>query len=570
MREWLYGGSVIHRLKVGWGMGLVLVALGFWAAYLSNIRIFQVDEAQNLTMTRIAALHLEREFFTAALLWMHGPLAWVCGRASEAASIFEGGRWLFLGVFLLNALLIALNTGERLWSLRGGAALLGASTLAPLWDYGFEIRHDNLLLTGLLLIWWFGRHSGWGRLAFAVMGVLSSLLLFVAFKSFVFLLPLNAVFLVAPPPNHRESRINLGAYWMAGAILGGGLVAAVYMSSGLWPAFIAGLKGGVDASQGASSFSFTMPLLRLPLQIPLVLGLAAAAVGRLIADLIRLRVGALTWGSGAPEAALALGGLFVLYINPTPFPYNLVNLVPFFFLAGFRFSAAWLESAWEPGITRSLVLAVLAFTHVVPFMMATVRHHDWTNDRQVHLIKLAESMTDPAKDRVYDAVGMVPTRASSGFYWYLHSLNLDAFLHGRIPSVSRMLTERPAAILIPNYRLGWLPETEQRFLSERYLPLADDFWVLGARLPAGGGVYHVVHPGRYLFLVNDGGRLVPLSRGTLGGNGIPSEPVALSTGEIEIRTPTSIIPMVAWIGPNLSALPRVGRGDHRRLFVNWY
>jgi len=27
---------------------------------------------------------------------------------------------------------------------------------------------------------------------------------------------------------------------------------------------------------------------------------------------------------------------------------------------------------------------------------------------------------------------------------------------------------------------------------------------------------------------------------------------------------------VVWVGPKLDKVPQVGRGDHRRLFVNWY
>src|SRR5262249_28866552 len=105
--------------------------------------------------------------------------------------------------------------------------------------------------------------------------------------------------------------------------------------------------------------------------------------------------------------------------------------------------------------------------------------------------------TDPEKDRVYDAVGMVPTRRSIDFHWFLHSLNIQQFVNGPGPRVREMLAARPAAVFIPNYRTDWLPKEDHDFIAKRYVAISDDFWVLGKVLPAGGGSFEIVHPGRY-------------------------------------------------------------------------
>lgn len=136
---------------------LPLGLLAAFALWLAVTRIYQVDEAQNLYMAKVIAMDQTGTYFSNALLWMLGPLSWLIRSVEDSASLFLAGRLLFLGLFCLNIWLLALATGVPLRSTAGRVALLGAATLVPLWDYGFEIRHDNLILTGLLLIWWLGR-----------------------------------------------------------------------------------------------------------------------------------------------------------------------------------------------------------------------------------------------------------------------------------------------------------------------------------------------------------------------------------------------------------------------------
>ncbi len=278
----------------------------------------------------------------------------------------------------------------------------------------------------------------------------------------------------------------------------------------------------------------------------------------------------MAWDGWLPEAFLSLGALGLLLINPTPFPYNLVNLVPFAFLLAFRFGWTAIEGLEITATARAMMLGILLFTHLVPFAWATWRHLDWGNDRQKLLMQVAESLTDPAKDKVYDAIGMVPTRQTIGFHWYLHSLNLQTFNEGRIPSVARMLEERPAAVIIRSYRTEWLPEPDQRFIQARYLPLADDLWVLGKVLSKGGGVYEVVHPGRYIVLDLNQGQLLNLHAASADGKPLKGEALYLGPGNHTVTAPPEAQPVVIWLGPKLDRVPVLGRSDHLRLFVNWY
>lgn len=554
-----------------WLCPALLALLMLASLYLSLNRIYQVDEAQNLFMARVVGTGQSATFFTNAALWLLGPLAWLSRSATQSAGLFEGARLIMLGVFWLNLVLLTLCTGVRLRSRKGLSILLLAATLAPLWDYGFEIRHDNLILTLLLTTWYFGRVRPRGTASYAVIGFLVVLAQFIAFKSFIYFLPLSLAFLAFPPQGSTRSRIRLGIAWMTGAVVGFLACRLVYGATGQWEVYKAGLQLGLEVStSSANRLSPISTLARFANQTPLLLGLVAAALTGTAFRLRRREPGTLSWSGPLPECLLFLGALGALLINPTPFPYNLVNLIPFAFLLAVRFTSTFLDDL--PG-RPTLVLAasgILLGAHLMPFVQSTLRHWDWDNARQERLMSLAEELTDPKKDAVYDAIGMVPTRASIDFHWYLHSLNLQAIRDGRQPSAGRQLAAHPAAVLIASYRTDWLEAADWAFIRTHYLPLADDFWVLGNALAAGGGPFDVIAPGRYLLLGERSGQLGPLQGATLDGHPGAEGVQALAPGRHVLACPETTRPVCVWVGPKLNQIPILPPSDHRNLFVNWY
>jgi hypothetical protein len=98
---------------------------------------------------------------------------------------------IFVGIFWLNVVLLVKASGHRLRSKTGAWLLFGAATLAPLWDYGFEVRHDNVLLCGVLLMWWLGKPPGTPagkprRHAYSLLGALAVILQLSVFRRFYF------------------------------------------------------------------------------------------------------------------------------------------------------------------------------------------------------------------------------------------------------------------------------------------------------------------------------------------------------------------------------------------------
>jgi hypothetical protein len=582
-------GTLPQKTRAGLLL-LAVLALAWYSFQLASNRIYQVDECQNLYMAKALAVGRGGEFFTSASLFLFGPLSWMARSAIHSAELFSNARMLFLGVFWLNVILIASAAagGNRLLSLPGLIFLLGASTLAPLWDYGFEIRHDNLILTGILLIWWAARVRPMGVVSYLIAGAVGVVVLFIAVKAVVYIVPLWFLILVFPPPAHHCSRWRLGLSWALGVLVTGILIRIAYGNGGLWEKYLAVFywTGNYSATQGEGARSAPWgTLARLIPQTPLLLAIFFAAVISLRTKCRSCHV-ASAWEGHLPEMLLLFIAVAALFVNPTPFPYNLVNLVPFLFITvcGYaRQNRRELggEMAWRP-----VVAGVIIFAHLAPFAVAAQRHTQFKNSRQELLMRLAEDLSDPQKDPVYDGIGMVPTRRSIHHYWYLHSLNIRSFIDGSKPRVREMLSACPAVVFIPNYRTDWLPEEDHSFVRDYYVPLASDFWVLGQVLPPGGGAFKILHPGRYRIVAlersgpgrplcgTEEGLAVSRAEGVLCGtiDGLPvsQAPVLLVPGLHRIETPAGCRPAVVWVGPRLDQVPRLEEASHRKLFVNWY
>ena len=563
-----------------------LAGLVWFSHRLTGVRIYHADECQNVSMARIIATGQTKTFYAEAGLFQAGLLVWLARGATRSVDIFVAARFVMLEVFWLNIVLIALATGERLFSRRGLIALVGAATLAPLWDYGFEIRPDNLLLCGVLLMWCVARIRPKGLQPFFIAGALAAGLPFIAFKALAFTLPISVAILAFLPPDQPAPRWKLALAWAAGALGMFVLMRVGYGAAGLWDVYVANLSRVLRHGIIGHGFGLGETLGRLLGQTPLLLAFLTAGLVALAADLRRRGKAALSWEGTLPEAVLFLDALAVLLLNPTAESYNLLQLVPYAFLVAFRYASEVLEELWGRPALRPVLVALLAFAYFVPFGLATRRHLAFTNYHQEARIRLAEGLTDSARDPVYDGVGMVPTRPNIGFYWSLPNVNRPSLAQEQGLRLRDVMAARPAAVFIPNYRTDWLPEEDHAFIRERYVALTDDFWVLGKVLPAGGGAFEVVHAGRYRISSLQGsdlagtypeglaGVMAPLEEdtfiGTLDGVPLPKRPVDLTVGTHRVETKSDCQPAVVWMGPRQDRMGRLGDSDHRLLFFKWY
>ncbi|HEY4984271.1 MAG TPA: hypothetical protein VIJ24_04345, partial [Verrucomicrobiae bacterium] len=149
-----------------------LAGLIWFSLHLASMRIYQVDECTEVYVARTLATDSARANVGHVTLFQ-ALLSPFTRAFSCSADLFTAARFVMVELFWLNLVLMALATGEKLFSLRGLIALVGAVTLAPLWDYGFEIRHDNLLLTGLLLMWCTVRLRPVGLQSYFIIGAMA-------------------------------------------------------------------------------------------------------------------------------------------------------------------------------------------------------------------------------------------------------------------------------------------------------------------------------------------------------------------------------------------------------------
>jgi len=565
---------------------VVLLGYGLYTASLrlAATRMYDVEECRNVFVARVLAAG-ETDGRIPGVSLLQVPLVALAKGAQRSIDLFISARTLSVLVFWLNLILLALATGEKLLSRRGLAALVGAATLSPLWNFGFEVRPENLFLSCWLLLWCAVRGGGLRAPTYLLVGALAVVMQFLVPEAIWFSVPLTLALLVLPPLGEKVSRVKLGLAWGLGAVGAVLAIGGLYAAAGLGSVFKAGpVFHGLPDPGGESIHSWRV-LARLLVETPLLLVLVASALVLVGVDLRQRGRQALGWEGLLPESGLLLIGVAVVLFSPQPRSKDLLLVVPFAFLLAFRYGCRLWQQVWEIPIARPLAITVLLFAHFVPFYTGAHRLWQWPTYRQERVIDLAEALTNPAKDSVYDGTGLVPTRSWAYRGWLHDDSNRAAKSRSRDELIAQ-----PPVVLIRSYRTDALSDSDQEFVRSHYLQLGDDFWVLGKVLPKGGGKFEIIHPGRYRISYRKESNLLgtypeglaemlkaaqskPVENpfvGTVDGVGAGDKPVELKVGPHEIISAGDDEVAVVWVGPRLDKPPQLGRGDHRRLFVNWY
>jgi len=583
--------GAIPRLLRAVGIGLLvagIVTLGWLSFTLAASRIYQVDECLNVYVARLIA---NRQSAPGMELFQL-LLSWLIPAGARAADLFASARLVTWLIFWLNLILLALATGERIFSRRWLIALAGAATLAPLWDYGFEIRHDNLLLAGILLMWGVVRFQPPRLGTYFFLGACFIGVEFVSVKGILYTFPLMLGVMVFPPPGQRPARWKLIVASCVGAMVAFFALRLIFKMAGLGQDYLANVKG--VAAVPTESFRFSplgITLPRLLVQTPLLVALAFGGIIACAATVVRGKRAALNWDGLLPEVLLLGAALTALFVNPNPYPYNLLHVVPYAFLLAYRYGALVWKQIPLPALIGPVALSVVLFTHLVPFASATRRHWTMLNFEQERLMALTEDLTDPEKDFVFDGIAMTPTRKPCDVRTFIHG---QSYLGLSKTSAEGMqlrsyIAANPPSVVILSYRTEWMSDDDKDFLNQRYVSLADDFMVLGAQLPAGGGTFEIYHAGRYRITAAEGSNIVgtypepktvreaiatpiepPPLVGTVDGVALDGKPVQLSVGTHRIECAADHSPAVVWVGPHLDKVPRSPGGDRHHLFVNWY
>lgn len=537
-------------------MGVALVALVVFSEYLSIHRIYQVDEVETVFTARILALHRTAEFTASANLFILGPMEWIARASDHAATMFHADRLMFFVVFWINLCLIVRCTGVRLRSQKGLFYLLLAATIAPLWDYGFEIRHDNVLLTCLLLGWSCARPlMDDKRVNLFAVAVLAVVAQFVAFKAFVYTIPIVAFAVFNALWTERRPAVRALASLIVGAAAAFTACGAIHLAAGTWTFYSSDTKSLSHAVETASRFSPDFLLGRFEFHAaPLIV----VALSSIVIAVINFRRFA-SRDSLLPESALILAALIALFVNPTPFPYNVILLAPQVAIIALRLGTlSYIALPPRP------FLASLLAMHLLFWAAATWRHIAMSNARQVLLMDTAEAMTDPTQ-RVFDGSGLVATRFPPGRDWLIHTLTAANFRLGTPNPIREQLAEGRTPIVIPNYRTAWLTIPDKQYIRKHYFAIANDFYVAGTQLDQPGTqVWDCPIAGRYFVVCGKGGTV------TIDGGGRGEGVVSVTKGPHAISFEGTSRAFVIWVGPKLSVPPSLGPGAWQNVFVNWY
>jgi hypothetical protein len=521
-------------------------------------RRLQVDECQTAFNAHLLSRSEPGELtnfvapFTVALSWLSAGHE----RSSEIYAIYRSAFFLLfaVGLVAIAASQTALRGPGRRW-----LALLLATTMYPLWHHGIEVRHD--VLAALCVVGMYGalqavRGRGPRVRPLLVAGALAALAQSGTLKAFAYWVPIGGLIILAAydPERARPVRQRLvAAAWLAAGFLPATLALLGIMAArGQHRVFLAQLHGFLFSRLGDT---YDLPVAALIDDLlghaPLHVGLAVVFLGWLGYRLARRQ---LRWSS--PQVLLGaclLWVTIVLFLNPTPFPYNLLYVAPFLIFAGCEIVALIVDA---PNERRIPVGAALGFTAALVFYNGYSAHRTliWRMDQQTAFMDLAERMTGPA-DSVLDGVGLVLTRPPPGRDWMLHSLSMRAYRAGEMATFSGYIEGVAPPLAFTNYRWGWLPPGEQRLLRERYLEIYPGFHVLGIEIDPAVQTFTLGRSGRY---VARSAQSPPAAEATITVDGrvlVPGAPYELASGA---HTVAGQGPWVLhWLGPGLAEPPEV-------------
>ncbi|WP_316413484.1 hypothetical protein [Mesoterricola silvestris] len=526
-----------------------LMALSF---ALAMTRVYQVDEAQTVYMATVLAKGWTGSLFTSGQLHLY-PLSLLARIGSSSATTFLVFRACFWALFWVNAALAVRASGLRVRSSQGVKGLVLMGTLAPWWGYALECRHDNILITGLLVLWILARRTRMDRdRVFLGLGFVSLLLHACLFKAIALWAPL-AVLWVYLEPGGWGTRARRAGAWFLGAA-GGYLACQAFKALVGNPSLAGNGQGALQVAASAERFAPWNTLRMLLGTSPL---LVAAMGGLLLLGAMQLRRrglrGAWEAEAGFPEILLFVVCAFAFFVNPTPFPYNLAVLTTGAMVALLALGRPW----FEPGAfnaVRGLPFLISSglLLHLTPWTLRVAELFSLTNERQEEIMAMTEAFTGP-EDPVFDGIGMVPTRRAPTYEWVINWANQGRF---REHPLFAGLGDQVPPVVLPSYRLGYLPPSDRAFLSANYLLLHKDFWVLGAspRASAEPGTWTCLRSGRYA--------LIPIRPNpgpvTLDGKPLPRGITWIAKGPHQLAMDPAAPSALSWVGPTAQTPPTPG------------
>jgi hypothetical protein len=527
---------------------LVVCVLGviYQTFQLALTRHFQVDEFQNVANIAYLSGPSVTNWATTCTPWMIA-MGKLIGQASRSEDSLRTLRLVFGAACVGNFLLMACAQ-PYLRSIAGrGVALLVFSSCWIFWRYGYEIRHDVFLTTANLLVLWLTLRvarsvpTRWESVAF---GLVVSVAVASVMKAAVYMAPASALYLIVSSlrPNQEKrarTRALLEQITWGALGLGSGLLLCVgfVASSGHLDLYLGWLTNPDSRLGGIIPFSAyprVEEYIAGSLTIPCALALPTFYFACVELKDIR-RTGCTH--TQIVAAFFALGSL-AIGINPLPFPYNDIAVLPVLMMCV-------LDTLTRIRSTPIVALLIAVQLWSASLRLNTDHYINYDDEVQLNYIDSAEKLL-AQDDPILDGVGMVSTRLPPGPDWLLHSTVYRAYQAGQRRAFKDYIREAWPPVILTNYRWTWLSKEEHRVLDENYSERSDFFFVLG----------HHFTPETHEFIVRREGRYYLTSAHPVELAGVTWEPMTARPLEVGAHTISAIDDgRIEWLGPHLEKPP---------------
>ncbi|MBI2374936.1 MAG: hypothetical protein HYV07_13150 [Deltaproteobacteria bacterium] len=589
-------------------LGLVIIAASVLVARVAWNRAFQVDEVEHIHTAysmRAGAL-VYRDFWEP-----HNPLLWFLilpvVDVDDPVASFLGARLVALTLFFVCILLTASVTSSlagRLAGLLAAGFLVVHSTFV---ERGIEVRPDLGLglvtVAALRSILSTGDHR---RRHIECAMILGVAFLFTQKCAFI-CVAFGLVWLYRAIRARRWSVVVVPFFVFL--LFPAGLVGALALAGNLRGYLDANVFGLVRAAttekvgfapdeflveESVRNLGFVLTLVvavahvisrrlicglwpgsRLKIALAVVLGLGFLGAGlatdrpvfQVAALLFFLSVVMMRGPASLPNprlelaASIGAAGLLSLWLNPFPFPYLHVSVLPVLAIVAAGGVTELFRSLWPSISLQRLELSfagflVLAASSSAPRIIG--KSAPGTEAQFAHLLAV-EALTRP-EETVYDMVGLY-FRPNAYPHVAMTYVTSQRYREGLFPRMIPSWREKKLALFMVSYRMGGLPEEERAFLTQNFVPYAGAIVLPGVDLSGmrSGSVRRFEVLQRRRFRVDGLAAILIDGRAFEGGE--------LVEGVHEITTETPILRarLIVDVPPPPEALLRASRA----LYVNF-
>lgn len=462
------------------------------ALAISRNRSFQVDEVEHLHAAYNIAdgRALYRDFWQS-----HNPLLYVLLQpivsVDDPVGTYRRGRLLIAALMLCTIVLTAWTAGRLAGpaaAVIAGSLLLFETTFA---ERGIEVRPDNILALAVAGALALQVSSIRESSRFCIQGLLLGIGFLATSKAAVMTVAFGILWSVIAV-RRRRPMLLLGpvASWaipvaVAAACLAGLGLLDDWARSNVYPYFLHVSRSLLPSSAFSPGRFLLADAGRNVFFY--VSSLAAAACITVLTVLRRPEARPLWFPAG-----LAFTGLAFLWLNPFPFPYNFVAVLPSHaVLAGVVWGLAAkglsLRTRFEPAVP---LIVGLCLAHAA-FPTASRRFGKSLegNAHQLATLRTVQRLTAP-DDRVYDVAGL-HFRPDPYPIYAMTGVGIQKYRLGIFPPIVPALRQNEVVACIENYRMRALPDEERQFIRDHFVRY--DKWVM-----VQGTVVRDLRPGRTL------------------------------------------------------------------------